>query len=243
MGKEAFVLKKICEHDQEWTKMYVEKGSDLKYIDVIDFAEELMDCLIHGNKLKVIKKIFGSIEELLIAHGEDIAITSFIIAGLFNLLQNKMYHSNESSDLVEPYLGEISKKYWGDYIEGWTGKGIRTIDLWRRVLINGKINKLGVEFLTTNDSFQFTEQQAKTTLGVPPLIAETFIGWRHDVQITDMMGFSQPYAIISFHQQQISNTLTIGNLLKGSHNQRFVTAGKHLAILDMNILESIKFKK
>ena len=54
-----------------------------------------------------------------------------MVAGLFSAMQNKAYDDLNPPDQINNFLGRVSLQHWEDYIEGWTGKGIRTIEAWK----------------------------------------------------------------------------------------------------------------
>jgi hypothetical protein len=54
-------------------------------------------------------------------------------------MQGPAYRRADPPDLADAWLGAASR---ADLIEGWTGDGIRSIEVWRRVVINGPRHRL-----------------------------------------------------------------------------------------------------
>lgn len=127
--KEA--LKKICQYRKPWIKAF-EKQDMLPYLLCVEIGNEIIEDIALNRNTQELKSIFTTIEEIY-KSTEDIEVTSLITAGLFSAMQNKAYDDLNPPDLVNNYLGPESLKHWGDYIEGWSGKGIRTISAWKNL--------------------------------------------------------------------------------------------------------------
>jgi len=129
MEAQKKALKQICQHKENWFLAF-EKPDMLSYLLIAEIGREIVEEVKLGNNKKQLSPIFDTIEEIL-KNTNDINVTSLIVAGMFNAMQNKAYDELNPPDIVSNYLGKESLRHWEEYIEGWTGKDIRTIEAWK----------------------------------------------------------------------------------------------------------------
>jgi len=84
----------------------------------------------NGNIAPWVQDVFDGIEHVLI-HGDEGA-QNLVVVGLMEAVQGWAYQAGQAGDRYEAKLGPHSAKAWADLIEGWTGKGIRTLEAWRK---------------------------------------------------------------------------------------------------------------
>lgn len=129
-------VRQLCRSSARWQVREDEVlANNLFYVDVSEFAAELIDNLRSGRNAGDTARAFACIEQGLL-DGEP-ATKDLIVTGVFETLQWRAYDRLDPPDAVSGWLGPRSAQAWGDLIEGWTGAGIRTIEHWKRVLVNG----------------------------------------------------------------------------------------------------------
>ena len=122
-------LKKICEHRAHWMQAFKQPDM-LPYLLCVEIGHEIVLDIQANNNVAQLKATFATIEQIL-ANTKDIQVISLMVAGLFSAMQNKAYDDLNPPDQINNFLGRVSLQHWEDYIEGWTGKGIRTIEAWK----------------------------------------------------------------------------------------------------------------
>jgi hypothetical protein len=127
----------FCDTRPEWRDRAAHILSDkgLPTVDIAGLGRELFDDVRRGKRAAELKAAFSCIE-MGLAQGDD-HTRNLIVVGLFESLQNRAYADLEPPDAMDAWLGPASRDAWADLIEGWTGRGIRSIEHWRRVLVNG----------------------------------------------------------------------------------------------------------
>lgn len=236
------VLQRIVNHLPEWQSS-LEKESSMGYLIIAEIGREMMHNLIEDKNLELVKVVFQTVEEILEENSGNIEVTSLIGAGMFEAIQNNFYDTKARPDLMREFLPPKSLKFWEDIIEGWTGHGIRTIEDWRRVLVNGSIDSFKVHFLKSQEIFEFNQDQAKSILNISPFMAEQHIGWTYHIDIQDFMGFTELYAKI-YIQKTDTTEIIVGNTVENYSQERFVLnrSNSQIATVSIEFLESIKIK-
>jgi hypothetical protein len=125
----------LCRTRRRWRRRLPEILRDeLFYVSIASLGHELVQAVIRGDAGPA-RRAFGVIERCLAAGNAD--TTNLMVVGLFEAMQNDAHARLEPPDALDDWLGPRSRGAWADLIEGWTGKGIRTIEQWRRVVVNG----------------------------------------------------------------------------------------------------------
>jgi hypothetical protein len=106
----------------------------LYYVDGAALGRELFRAALRGSRETWISAAFEVLEWAL-RDGTD-ETRNLVVAGFVEVMQNEAYQHPDSS-AAEMLLGPSSRKAWSDLIESWTGGGVRTMDAWRRVVLNG----------------------------------------------------------------------------------------------------------
>lgn len=223
MSKEQIILAQICAPSLEWQKRYVENEHYGAYVRIADLGREIVHDVSKGKNTKLIKAFFLCLEEVLVQNEGDIAIYSLIGAGLFEAMQAAAYRSLQPPNLLERYMNEKSLRVWGDILEGWNGKGIRTIDAWRRILVSETIQKMVIELPDVHFELNPNTQNSNAIQGLPPLLFEQKIGKITDTSLSEENGFSAPFAriILFFSHSQNKKKIIIGNKISENSQTRF----------------------
>lgn len=130
-------MDQLCLCRTRWTaRRDAIHASGVYYVDVAALGHELMRAVQSGCKHPWVFRCFDVIENGL-CDGDD-ATKNLIVVGLFEAIQGDAYRHGPH-DLIESKLGPRSLDAWAALIEGWTGKGIRTVEHWRRVVRNGPV--------------------------------------------------------------------------------------------------------
>lgn len=229
-------LTQICNCHPTW------HYTEVEYLCIADIGSEILNFAENEIEKETLKKVFSLIEVFL--EEENIEINSLIIAGMFGRMQTEAYSIMKKPNKIEKLLGERALKAWGDYIEGHLGiKGIRTIEDWRRIIIQKgiEINNLKFHLFDIKKSYEFNSNQLKN-LDISPLLAHKIIQW--NTKEFDRKGFDNPYAILSYNyivdsSNIINNELIIGNKISSNNELRYLKYRNKIAEID---IQSIKQK-
>jgi len=107
-------------------------------VDCATLAHELARAAMKGDDASWTTRAFGVLERGVTEGG---LVSNLVVVGVFEAMQSDAYRG-EPPDAIERRLGPASLAAWADLIEGWTGAGIRTVDHWRRVVINGPCTRV-----------------------------------------------------------------------------------------------------
>lgn len=221
MEKLQEIVNKLCAPSLSWQKKYAENVYEKAYINAANLGHEIVYFASNGHKNREIEAFFRIVEEILIENQtkQDIEISSFIGAGLFEAMQSAAYSKLHPPDLLNRFMGEHSLKLWGDIIEGWTGTGIRTIDQWKRILIDGLPQKVTIELFQRSLTIEITPQN---TQKLPRLLFESKINKANELI---EMGFDKPYAniLFSFGENRKSEMVTVGNPITPNSKNHFAS--------------------
>lgn len=219
MEKLQEVLHKLCLPSLSWQKKYAENVYEKPYINVANLGNEVVYFASNGRKIKEVEAFFRIVEDILLENQtkQDLEISSFIGAGLFEAMQSSAYSKLKPPDLLNKFMGQHSLKLWGDIIEGWIGVGIRTIDQWKRVLVDRLPQKVLIEIFHQTLRIEITPEN---TQKLPRLLYERKID-RSD-ELSDM-GFDTPFANIIFYfgDDQKTETLVLGNPIKANSKNHY----------------------
>lgn len=229
-------LTQICNCHPTW------HYTDIEYLCIADIGSEILYFVEKEIEKETLKKVFSLIEVFL--EEENIEINSLIIAGMFGRMQTEAYSIMKNPNKLEKILGERALKAWGDYIEGHLGiKGIRTIEDWRRIIIQKgiEINNLKFHLFDVKKSYEFNSDQLKN-LEISPLLAHKIIQW--NTKEFDGKGFNNPYASITYNNIVNSSNITnheliIGNKIASNSELRYLKYRNKIAEIDV---QSIKQK-
>lgn len=233
MLKEKMILAKLCASSLAWQKRYAENEYYGEYVRIADLGREIVYDIAKGRNLKLIKTFFVCLEEILAEYEGDIAVTSLIGAGLFEAMQAAAYSSALPTNLVEKHLGKKGLVFWGNIIEGWCGKGVRTIDAWRRILVSGMIEKVVIELTSVKFEILATSS-ANGMPTLPPLLFEQKIGEIIQKNSLVEMGIISPFArILFFAANKLQKEVTIGNKTAEMEKSRFAICGEEIFTVDL----------
>lgn len=136
----AEAVELLCRATPRWRRRLpgiVEDG--LPYPAIAELGHELISMVLAG-RARPVRRLFQAIERCLVDGDPD--ARNLLLAGMFEAMQNDAYARMDPPDELNRWLGPVSLQAWADLIEGWTGAGIRTIEHWRRVIINGSIMRI-----------------------------------------------------------------------------------------------------
>jgi hypothetical protein len=227
-------LHQICDCHSHWVY------SEPEYLLISDIGSEIISFIQENENLDLIKKVFGIIEEFL--QEDNIELSSLIIAGMFNRMQNEVYRKFENPDCINVFFGKRSLQAWEDYIEGHLGYGFRSITSWRKILIQagGGTHKIRFQFFKSPRDFTL-EYETVTKIGLLPLLAEKTISWNNTAG-KPFMGLKSPYAKITieswyYPDMTYNEVMMIGNRAKEISGGRYIKTKNQIAILDMEKFE------
>jgi len=105
------------------------------YSWISELGSEFVSLVAKGEGTSI-ARAFAIIEQGLLTG--DSATCNLLVSGLLNSMQAKAYSRLNPPDLLDQYFGPETLEAWGDLIEGHTGKGIRSIESWKRIICNGR---------------------------------------------------------------------------------------------------------
>jgi len=174
---ERQLLDALCDVRPEWrARRDAIHRSGLYYVDGARLGGELIEAVLDGLNAPWMRAAFEVIEQAL-ERGSP-STRTLVVVGLFEAMQGPAYRRADPLDLADAWLGAASRAAWADLIEGWTGDGIRSIEAWRRVVINGPRHRL--ELITPTlrlsavlgDALSVTWQRGSAQGGRPLTTAE-----------------------------------------------------------------------
>lgn len=125
----AEIIKIICAHNPDWEKSWEKSG--LEYSVIAEIGMEIIRDVARGKKLERVQSVFEDIEKLLqnLCGNKDVEGRSLIGAGMFENMHRYALSQFKPKQMgaMDAYLGPVSMKLWEDLLEGWYGKGIRTL--------------------------------------------------------------------------------------------------------------------
>lgn len=233
MTKEKRILSKLCAPSLEWQKRYADNEYYGEYIRIADLGREVVYDIAKGRNLKLIKTFFVGLEEILVEYEGDIAVTSLIGAGLFEAMQAAIYHSALPTNLIEKHLGKKGLLFWGDIIEGWCGKGVRTVDAWKRILVSGMIEKVLIELANVRFEIHLTPSSSFMQT-FPPLLFEQKMEKITEKSLLTERGIATPFGrIIFFTANKPQKEILIGNKISETETIRFAVCGEEIFTINL----------
>jgi hypothetical protein len=133
---ERDLIDALCGVRPEWAaRRDAIHEADLYHLAGARLGRELIEAVLGGRDAAWMRRAFEVIEAAL-ARGTPGA-KNLVVTGLFEAMQGPAYRRASPPDQVDAWLGAASREAWADLIEGWTGEGVRSIEAWRRVVVNG----------------------------------------------------------------------------------------------------------
>jgi hypothetical protein len=133
---ERELIDQLCDLRPTWAELREQIHEERAYFEYgTDFGRELVGAILAGEDLPWMRGACAVIERA-IEHGNE-ATKGLVVTGMFESMQNRVYAKANPPDLMDDWLGPHARMAWADLIEGWTGQGVRTVEAWRRVVING----------------------------------------------------------------------------------------------------------
>jgi hypothetical protein len=250
----------ITRHKPEWYAEFERlKAEGHYYVFIAEIGHEIVDDAAEYQNLERIYKVFHTIEGILeqINFKDHIDVSSLIGAGMFEVMHDT---TMVPRDFLDQFMGERTLKFWKGIIEGWYGKGIRTLSMYERIILNDSLAMLDIKWLQRGErlvvdnrkdwnhtrslrmhwqeeSLQqkevITPERSKQLLSFfRPLIAERALGYKPNLD-PQLTGFDTPYAIIKMDDSSYKSEITIGNLVGEIIPQRYVcTSRGHCYALD-----------
>ena len=208
---------------------------DPLYVAIAELGHAICQALREGEAGDLVP-FFDALERAF--EGGDAEALNLLGAGLFEAMQGDAYRLFEPADQLDDWLGPRALAAWRDLIEGWTGRGVRSITSWRRVAVNGRIKSArreatggaiaiwrvgradepGARGGWYPDGGRFAAEtwpldalEAERFFGgLSPLVAERVIG---DIDAaTAAMGLETPAAIVKLNLVHRAQTLRVGAL-------------------------------
>ncbi|MCP4439999.1 MAG: hypothetical protein GY810_13725 [Aureispira sp.] len=155
-------MKRLCNSRMDWAKEWPRIQTEVGfYYDISVMGRTLVDEVVRRQNLEAVQAAFDTIESCL--DGADSELISLIGAGMFEAMQGAAYRTLDPPDYLDRFMGERALDLWQGIIEGWTGDGIRTMEEWGNVLVNGITLK--VEIIRHKDNLKwFVERQEDETV-------------------------------------------------------------------------------
>jgi len=134
--EEQDLVDALCDLRPEWSaRREAIHRAGLYYVDSAHLGRELIEAVLDRRDAPWVRRAFEILEQAL--ERGSAATRNLVVVGLFEAMQGPAYRRADPPDLAEAWLGPASRAAWADLIEGWTGAGIRSIEAWRRVIVNG----------------------------------------------------------------------------------------------------------
>lgn len=114
-------------------RLFAERKAEswFDYTGIADMGRRHLFAFRSGCKLPWVQEVFDVMEHVL-THGDDGA-QNLVVVGLMEAVQGWAYKEGEAGDRYEAKLGPQSRRAWVDLLEGWHGKGIRSLEDWRKL--------------------------------------------------------------------------------------------------------------
>jgi hypothetical protein len=127
---ERELMDALCDLRPEWDARRAEiHEQPIYYVHGGSLAGELAEAVLAGSSEPWARAAFSLIERAFEVGTPG--TSNLVVVGLFEAMQNVAHAHAAPGDVIEDLLGPLSRRAWGDLIEGWTGSGIRTIAAWR----------------------------------------------------------------------------------------------------------------
>ncbi|WP_299464318.1 hypothetical protein [uncultured Microscilla sp.] len=241
----------IAQHKPEWYAHFEqEKSAKTYYLLMSDIGHEIVDDAVEHQNIERIYKVFHTIENILeqINFKDHIDASSLIGAGMFEAMHST---AMVPRDFLNQFMGTRTLKFWQGIIEGWRGKGIRTLSMCERVITYGlsrveidwqqRAEKLLVDNLQdTHHPLRMhwqggsllqeeviSPKRSKQALRFfSPLIAEQALGYRPKIA-QKITGFDTPYAVIKTTTASLYKLdIIVGNPVGEIIPQRYARTSK-----------------
>lgn len=139
------ILKTICVHNPDWEKSWHTLGTD--YPVIAEIGTEIINDVAKDRNAERTQAVFQDVETILkqAAAENNSEGRSLIGAGMFESMHSYALSQfkPKQMDAMEAYLGPLSLQLWQDLLEGWYGKGIRSLVRLDRRLRKSKYFHLG----------------------------------------------------------------------------------------------------
>lgn len=114
------------------------RDRDLPYVQIASWGHDLTLAVGSGCSDPWVHEVFRVIEAAMVSG--DPETKNLVVVGMFEAMQGDAYRTFVPPDRLDEWLLPASLAAWRDLIEGWTGKGIRSIEHWKRVIVNGAVD-------------------------------------------------------------------------------------------------------
>lgn len=112
--------------------------ADLPYLQIAAMGHDLHRAIRNGCRERWVHDVFRVIETALTT-GDPLA-QNLVVVGMFEAMQGDAWRDVARPDRLDDWLLPASLVAWRDLIEGWIGPGIRSVEHWRRVIVNGPVD-------------------------------------------------------------------------------------------------------
>lgn len=230
------VLEIITSHDVNWKNSWEEH--QINYHAIANIGRELVLDVKNQKNLDRVRNVLNDVESIL-KNAEQNEL-DLIGAGLFECMQTNALNefSSDSMDSLNDFLGSTSLEMWQDILEGWHGEGIRSMEEYSKILVNGGINEVFVHLYETNSSFEISGEMLGNDF--TPFKSDRFIRHRnYDEPI------SLPYVKLYF--PEIAEII-IGGHTDSSEKDRYIyddTCRVHIISSSKiyNLMKKLKHEK
>lgn len=121
-----------------WQKRYSDE--DLLFVEAAELGQYICHLCIQRQPSG---DVFERLESVFLSGDRD--AIALVESGMFEAMVSFAFRRSDPPELIGSQLGPLSRVAWGDQIESWAGEGIRTVALWRRVVVNTAVQTLRYE--------------------------------------------------------------------------------------------------
>lgn len=231
------VIERLARFCPEWEEA---SKDELQYILIAEMGRDIIDAAANRRHLDKIYYFYRELEDILelIDPVNNNPPWSLVGAGMFEaMFSTAMY----PRDFLNQFMGEITYDFWTGMIEGWYGKGIRSLSAYERVVHNQQPSTVEITWFRSEESLKldkkgdWVDQQTTKTYTKQgqiiqeiiisreesdrhfnlfnPLMAEQALGWVNTPKPLDTshMGFDTPYAQIDIEGGAGADKIIVGN--------------------------------
>lgn len=207
------ILKKICSYSIDWEKSW--QTHQINYHAIANIGREIVLDVKNQKNLDRVKNVLTAIEMIL--HDAQQNEIDLIGTGMFECMQTNALDEflPGSMDALDEYFGPLSLLMWQDILEGWHGEGVRSMETYARILINGSVEKVNLHLYENDLSFELDGKSLGNDF--TPFLSDRFIAHR---EYDDPITF--PYAELIFNEDEI---ITIGEFVNHTKSERLIYDG------------------
>ncbi len=236
---DAQVMKRICSFSKNWEETWEKER--LNYIVIAIIGRELIEDVSKQRNLERVNDVLKEVESILLNAQQN--ILSLIGAGLFEAMQIEALNTftTKSMDIMDNYLGPRSLIMWKDIIEGWNGKGIRSIEDSSKIMFRISVGKVAL----IQSQNKYEAEASNVVIDSNVYFAEELLEIENYYESKYKSKFSKPFASIIINRGSEMTEVIVGEYINSSSLNRVVCVDESRifsveSIKIENLIERIK---